>query len=434
MASQRYEVYFMPWAPFDWDEIGGELRVGRTVFRPFSDEIVKDLDTQVADFLRLLFNQYRDLYNNPVKTITVCHYDPEHRGLLEPLSDEQIKELASTIDVLIFCSVWDELRGAFAEGGRIVPPPNSETFEWYGQSFAPDPFEGEPMVTLVVHGLWHMEELRKLHFQIPMPAHHRGMILPNRELLALLNEMFSDTFSADLRDRLLRSLRWFRIAHKRVQDVDAETQIVQIATAFETLLNLQEERGKKRAFVKSIESWVKETWDDKVEPARDPSSDKYTTAAGQWAWEFYELRNKIVHEGVDPEEELLYPTVDCYGRLVKVTQLDVASLVFGALLIREIDEETQYVHSSARSWSELSPEDLKLMNYLYKNRDWGVRSCLERLGWVRPHTPPPELAEILREEWTKTDDALGGILSSEQIIAERSEMRGDAVKPETHKE
>ncbi len=294
----------------------------------------------MADFLRPLYNQYRDLYNNPVEAITVCHYDPEHRGLLEPLSNEQLKELASTIDALIFCCIWDELRRAFAYGRRIAPPPNSETFEWYGQSFAPDLFGEEPMVTLVIHGLWHIEELRKPHFQIPMPAHHRGKIQPNMELLALLNEMFSDTFSADLRNRLLRSLRWFRTAHKRVQDVDAEIQIVQIATAFETLLNLQEERGKKRALVERIENWVQKTWDDEVEPARNPSSDAYMTAAGQWAWEFYELRNKILHEGVDPEEELLYPTVDCYGRPVKVTQLDVASLVFGALLIREIEKKT----------------------------------------------------------------------------------------------
>ncbi len=74
------------------------------------------------------------------------------------------------------------------------------------------------------------------------------------------------------------------------------------------------------------------------------------------------------------------------------------------------------------------------MNYFYKKMAWGVRDCLERLQWVRPYTSPPELTEILREEWTEIDDALGGILSSKQIIAERSEMRCDAIKPETHKE
>jgi hypothetical protein len=423
---RQYEVNYLPWAPFDWDYIGGELRLGKVVFRPFSDDALRGIDERVADYLRLYFSRYRDLYNAPVNTITLCHYDPEHRGLLEPMSDAQQAEFAGIIDALTFCCIWGELRETFEWGRRIKPPPNSETLESHAHRFSPDVLADPPMVTLVTHGLMHTEQVDKIFFQMPLPAHHRGKIQPNLELLELLNQVFNDSFDPQLRERLLRSLRWFRIAHRQVQTIDAEIQIVEICTALEVLLNLPE-HGKTNAFVQKVEQWITATEGEedvvRVEESANQQPSSLTTKAGLWAQNFYELRSTIVHEGIQSDELLYYPAVDAHGQPSQVSQLSVASLVYGALLIQEIDAQVGYLHPAVREAIVAPQEGRAFMNQLYKRSAWGVRDCLERLGWVRPFVYTIEEIQRLREHWTELDEQLGNILSSEQIIAERQAKR-----------
>jgi hypothetical protein len=421
---RQYEVNYLPWAPFDWDYIGGELRLGKVVFRPFSDDALRGIDERVADYLRLYFSRFRDLYNNPVNTITLCHYDPEHRGLLEPMSDAQQAEFAGIIDALTFCCIWGELREALNRGWRLLPPPNAETLECRAHRFSPDVLADPPMVTLVTHGLMHTEQVDKIFFQIPLPAHHRGKIQPNLELLELLNQVFNDSFDPQLRERLLRSLQWFRVAHRQAQALDAEIQIVEICTALEVLLNLPRQ-GKKDTFARVVDQWIIALESEAVVPAQSTGkkNGSATTEAGRWAEKFYELRSSIVHEGVQSDTELYYPAVDANGQPSQVSQLSVASLVYGALLIQEIDAQVGYLHPAVREAIVAPQEGRAFMNQLYKRSAWGVRDCLERLGWVRPFVYTIEEIQRLREHWTELDEQLGNILSSEQIIAERQAKR-----------
>ena len=423
---RQYEVYYLPWTPFDWDYIGGELRLGKVVFRPFSDDALRGIDERVADYLRLYFSRYRDLYNAPVNTITLCHYDPEHRGLLEPMSDAQQAEFAGIIDTLTFCCIWGELREALNRGWRLLPPPNAETLECRAHRFSPDVLADPPMVTLVTHGLMHTEQVDKIFFQMPLPAHHRGKIQPNLELLELLNQVFNDSFDPQLRERLLRSLRWFRVAHRQAQALDAEIQIVEICTALEVLLNLPE-HGKRKTFVQKVEQWITATEGEedvvRVEESANQQRSSLTTKAGLWAQNFYKLRNAIVHEGIQSDELLYYPAVDAHDQPSQVSQLSVASLVYGSMLIQKVDEATGYLHSAVRAAVDAPAEERESMNQLYKRSEWGVRGCLERLGWVRPFVYTTEKIQSLRERWTELDKELGGVLSSEQIIAERQAKR-----------
>ena len=421
---RQYEVYYLPWAPFDWDYIGGNLRVGKVVFRPFSDDALRGIDERVADYLRLYFSRFRDLYNNPVNTITLCHYDPKHRGLLEPMTDDQRADFAAAVDVLTFCCIWGELRETFEWGRRIKPPPNSETLESRAHRFSPDVLADPPMVTLVTHGLWHTEQVDKIFFQMPLPAHHRGKIQPNLELLELLNQVFNDSFDPHLRERLLRSLRWFRVAHRQAQALDAEIQIVEICTALEVLLNLPRQ-GKKDTFARVVDQWIIALESEAVVPAQSTGkkNGSATTEAGRWAEKFYELRSSIVHEGIQSDTELYYPAVDANGQPSQVSQLSVASLVYGAMLIQKVDEATGYLHSAVRAAVDAPAEEREFVNQLYKRSEWGVRGCLERLGWVRPLVYTTEQIQLLREHWTELDETLGGILSSEQIVAERQAAR-----------
>jgi hypothetical protein len=305
-----------------------------------------------------------------------------------------------------------------------LPPPNAETLECRAHRFSPDVLADPPMVTLVTHGLMHTEQVDKIFFQIPLPAHHRGKIQPNLELLELLNQVFNDSFDPQLRERLLRSLQWFRVAHRQAQALDAEIQIVEICTALEVLLNLPRQ-GKKDTFARVVDQWIIALESEAVVPAQSTGkkNGSATTEAGRWAEKFYELRSSIVHEGVQSDTELYYPAVDANGQPSQVSQLSVASLVYGALLIQEIDAQVGYLHPAVREAIVAPQEGRAFMNQLYKRSAWGVRDCLERLGWVRPFVYTIEEIQRLREHWTELDEQLGNILSSEQIIAERQAKR-----------
>jgi hypothetical protein len=341
------------------------------------------------------------------------------------MSDAQQAEFAGIIDALTFCCIWGELRKALNRGWRLLPPPNSETLECRAHRFSPDVLANPPMVTLVSHGLWHTEQVDKIFFQIPLPAHHRGKIQPNLELLELLNQVFNDSFDPQLRERLLRSLRWFRVAHRQAQALDAEIQIVEICTALEVLLNLPD-RGKRNAFVRAVEQWITTTEGEdvvRVEESANQQCSSLTTKAGLWAQNFYKLRNAIVHEGIQSDDALVYAIVDAHNQPSQVSQLSVASLVYGSMLIQKVDEATGYLHSAVRAAVDAPAEERESMNQLYKRSEWGVRGCLERLGWVRPLVYTTEQIQSLRERWTELDKELGGVLSSEQIIAERQAKR-----------
>jgi hypothetical protein len=79
-------------------------------------------------------------------------------------------------------------------------------------------------------------------------------------------------------------------------------------------------------------------------------------------------------------------------------------------------------------------EERESLNQLYKHSEWGVRGCLERLGWVRPLVYTTEKIQSLRERWTELDKELGGVLSSEQIIAKRQAARTQFKQGGTMKE
>jgi len=132
--------------------------------------------------------------------------------------------------------------------------------------------------------------LEKFRFSIPLNAYLRGQVLPEPYLLHLLQRVFDVEFPEQLRRRILRSLEWFRIANQK--DYPVQTGVVSIATALETLLAPDENRIK-RTLADAVDDWLRKQWGEwAIEAQRDGYS---RTAAGFWMWDFYDLRNRIVH-------------------------------------------------------------------------------------------------------------------------------------------
>jgi hypothetical protein len=291
-----------------------------------------------------------------------------------------------------------------------------------------------PVITIQTHGLKQVEEIEKLHFQMPLPAHYRGKIQLNPDLLGLLGQLFTEQMETTLRERILRSLKWFRIANKQVQMPDRETQVVQIATALETLLQLPRE-GKTRSLAKEVDDWMLDIAEDRaVKETRTGAKGVpiARTKAGCWAVDFYNLRNDIVHGNGYSEEKLFYPLsgqLVVYRKPMVLSQLEVASFVYGALLIRLLEKETSYIHPEVLQAQDLSEEERQVLNQLYKSSAWGVGQCLQKLGWMEPRRITTEDLRRLRAQLIMFGSREAEEeLFSQILIKERARMRMELPK------
>jgi hypothetical protein len=419
----QYQAVFLPWTPFDWKAIGSSLRVGRVVFQPFDSFTT---DPQAARFLTRYFERYRDLQNRPVQTITLCHYAPEDIGFLTPLNGQQLQEIRDAVNLLLFCAVWEELCEFLATGFRVAAPPNAETFEIVVQAFTDETLQTEtPYIALSTHGMLHTDELENFWFSVPRNAHLRGEIRLELSLVNLLQSVFYDEFPQQQRDRILRSLEWFRIASQK--DYPVPTQIVSIATALETLL-APNERQIKRTLADAVDEWLRRQWGEwAIEEQRDEYS---RTAAGFWMWDFYNLRNQIVHGKPITEEELfsLVP-VKCghETRSVAVSKADVASFMYGILLIDGIIRLGDSSDSVAIANDDASDEatDVSLWDTL-----WKVDDALANLGWRRRLEDDPQAMRLYLQT------VLGELLeplSSESLVRERNQERPEPVVEDSTK-
>lgn len=409
----QYQVVFLPWVPFDWGAIGSSMRVGRVVFQPLREFA---LEPPTAQFLARYLDRFRDLHDRPVPTITLCHYAPEENGYLISLSEQQLQEIRDAVNLVLFCVLWDELCEFLATGSRIAAPPTTESFEIVMQAFTDEMLHMEsPSITLSAHGMRYTDKLENFRFSIPLNAYLRGLVRPAPDLLHLLQCVFDMEFPEQLRSRILRSLEWFRIANQK--DYPVQTQVVSTATALETLLAPDENRVK-RALADAVDDWLRKQWG---EWATEAQRDGYSrTAAGFWIWDFYDLRNRIVHgEPVAPGEMFVSVPVQRGHEVgsVSVCKADIAAFTYGILLI---DHLAQHAYSGGlEPVANSETLDESGDNFL-RDTLWKVDDALANLGWRRRLEDDPKATRLYLQT------VLGELLeplSCESLIRERSQER-----------
>ncbi len=380
MACQQdaYEIVFLPWVRFDWEQMGDQFRIGPCVFRPYQSVDIPY--PKLKKWLDSYFQSYVDLQGKPVDTITLCIFENQNEKPFIPLDDpasRSLQELA--LRVLAFSLLWQEIRRKISTGFNTAPEIIGELLVWYTQRTNLTDLVALPSGRSLI-----VDEPRNFVFQIPQEAVLRPAVVPEAKLLQLFTRLFEKSFDT-YSFRILRVLEWFHQAHMSSPIVSEETHIVQIATAFEVLIpELGKAHSEKaKIFADKIEKWSCQQINPELfEIVTNDNGQK--SQAWLWARDFYRLRNRIVHgEVIEPQDLVFSKGKNPHsGQSFTLTQKEVASFILGAFLIDELRNRFQTPHPD----DILQSED-QLLSQLLEHSYWNLSACFKALDWVRPKEP-----------------------------------------------
>jgi len=315
-------VSFLPWISLD-----DEICLGKVTLWPFrSASKDKIREPAVQEHLEKYFECYVDHQGRPVRKITICSYgDVDFRALPKA----ELQDLRHVVDALLFISVIPEATLAVSENNPYNAPPSAENFELVHLEFLP----GKELLTVVVGNCQHMGYTTDMiSFQKPWAA-SEGKVQPSDFWAKAFHHLFDASILETDRGLIFRSLEWFRLAHFNSDDISPLSKVLMMATAFEVLLAVPPDiNQKKRWIAEELERWIETS--KFIRGTRTDNKGKTFLASklGWWAWDFYELRNAIVHgDQIQPRQlEYRVPGLDW------LTHLMVADLVFGECIARKL--------------------------------------------------------------------------------------------------
>lgn len=367
----QYQISFLPWA-----DLKDEFQIGPIIFWPFSRADNKIQDTSIREYMKRYFKSYVDCRGKPVEKIVVCSYQNiEFRSL----SDEEYNKLRNAVDILVFCTIAPQTKNAICANNYSMGPPSTEVFQLITQNFQLGNDHIAVKAGSLLNGGWKIGEIT-----FPEPWSLGGPFrTPDKELIQGFSEMFDTAFSDDVRERVFRSLQWFRMSHVESDEVSMLSKVVMMATAFEILLHVPNIANKKKWIAEEIERQISNS-DFIKEKRKDPKGKNHTySKIAWWSWDFYEMRNSIVHGDHVEIERLRYNAPDKDW----ITHLIVADLVFWECVKRELFEQKcigDNVYSCAREWDKAFPQESQGTSIEPLSR-WflGFNDVHRTLGWVQ---------------------------------------------------
>ncbi|MBN2180447.1 MAG: hypothetical protein JW715_00935 [Sedimentisphaerales bacterium] len=364
----------MPWAG-----LRQEVNVGPVRFWPWDERKVPDTD--VRQQLKRYFKCFVDHYGTPVKTITICSHREKNFELLEQYEYDEIRV---AIDVLIFSIIAPQTRLAVCGNTYSAGPPTTDRYQVIGQHL----ILGNPNIHIKAGSTLSVDEIEKVHISQPWSLGGAFRIGPNQEIIRAFDKVFKQSFPSIIRKRIFRSLEWFRFAHTEADQVSEPSKLVMMSTAFEILLDFSKKREKKKYFVNQIEKRLKR--DESVLDKRIYNNNQriYIKAAC-WAWDFYNLRSRIVHGDEISTQDL------CYKNWI--THNIVADMVIWELIVQEL-YENNCIGERARKWAEtFKPHVINDENLeeFFLNWTMGFDDYHRALDWIEPQMSRYQSDEIL---------------------------------------
>lgn len=371
--TNKIAVRIMPWAG-----LRQEVRVGPVRFWPWDEN--KVCDAGVREQLNRYFGCFVDHYGQSVNTLTICSHGETDFRILKDI--KEYNELRSAVDILIFSAVCPQIKIAVCSNNRSVGPPTADRYQLIGQKLEPP---DDKSIVIGAGSLISCDQMDKVHISKPWSVGGSFGTDPDEEFIGAFDKVFSNEFPSEVRERIFRSLEFFRLAHTEADmelnqptTIGSLSKLVMMATAFEILLEFPES-PKSRYFAEQVEKKIKT--DDFLMEERVVPKNKLIklSMGGWWAWDFYKLRNRIVHGDKIKPEELRYKEWITYNI--------VADLVFWEFIKRELYEHG-CLGERARKWTkEFEPVTDALpgvIEDIFTRWILGFDDVHRALGWIPP--------------------------------------------------
>ncbi|MBU2541702.1 MAG: hypothetical protein KJ593_07345 [Candidatus Omnitrophica bacterium] len=372
IKKQKYhQVSFMPWADFK-----DELQIGPVLFWSFTNADTKIKNQSLLKHLTRYFSSYVDHQGKAVDTIVVCSYKKNN---FRCLSKKEYSDLRDAVNMLTFCAIAPTVKNAVCANNRSMGPSSSEVFQLITQNFIPGNNHIAVRAGNLLSGGWEMGEVT-----FPKPWSTGGFFKsPNEELMSGFNKMFENNVSVEVRERIFRSLEWFRLSHVQNEDVSFLSKIVMMATAFEILLQVPNVPNKKGWIAEKLDEQVKCSEFIKLTRTDNKGKKHRCSKLYWWAWDFYNLRNSIVHgEHIEPKLQRYHVSDKKW-----INYHIVADLVFLECVKRELFNMGcigDNARDCAKKWDESFPDE-KDESATQLLAEWflGIKDVYRAMGWLR---------------------------------------------------
>ena len=318
-------VQFLPWA-----DLKRDLNVGPITFWPFTAaNRAKIADPAIRDHLERYLATYVDQRGTAVKTVAVAN-----TGQLDfrDLSLQEQKQVRAACDVLIFSVIYPQTASGVQAKNGTMGPPSADRYQLMTQCFTPGKDDIAIVAGTLMSSGWKIGEVK-----FPKPWCMGGPFSsPDKDFLDGFSRILDLGFDTSVRGRLVRSLEWFRLAHTEVDEVSPFSKVVMMATAFEILLDVPNV-SRKADWIAERVGQLCGSPDSTNDTRKVYGKDVTRPKVAWWAWDFYKLRNSVVHGDDVQPEQLLFSVSD--ADLKWLTQLIVADLLFGELIIWKLEEQ-----------------------------------------------------------------------------------------------
>lgn len=364
--NNHLQISFMPWAG-----LNKSITLGPVSFWPYSKEAESKInEPTIRNYIGRYLKSYVDNRGKSVDTITICSHGKSDFRIL---NDVEFQELRNCTDALIFSVIASQGKNAVCANNRNFGPPSSDAFELVTQNFNMANDYVHVKAGSLTSGGWKIGEIT-----FSKPWSMGGSFgKPNEELISAFNKCFSSQFPKDIRERLFRSLEWFRLAHTESEQISDLSKVVMVATGFEILLKFPQ-NGKRKYFVEYMERNISSNDFNRGIRVNHRGKDYDMSLAGCWAWDFYDLRSKIVHGESVPYSELIFRDW--------ITHLIVSDLVFLECVKRELFKNKcigRDVYECADKIARSAVEDEKqAITETLARWFLGLKEVHKALGWL----------------------------------------------------
>jgi len=361
MTTTDYnQVTVLPWLSV------GEIKIGDVIFWKFKGS---SEERSIREYLEKYVACYVDIRGKRQENIMIASFgDKNNFTVLSPLEQLMVKVAR---DLLCFASIAPHSLRAVNQNNRSIAPPSSERFQMFSQNFIPSTDDiafraGSHTVSL--SGGWKLDEVR-----LVAPLYLGGSLFSiDTKVLSALSKLLPSLNNPKGKAeeiRLLRSLEWFRLAHVENDEVSVFSKVVMMSTAFEVLYDVPNIAGKSDYIADKIDSIFTSTKLIKTSK-KIGKVNKEHTLAGWWGWDFYKLRNRIVHGDSVDAVELIYKDW--------LTHLIIADLVFLKSVIKDLYSLGYYARDVKRLF-EKSPDQEAEENTI--DFVTGFSGLFKHLGW-----------------------------------------------------